>query len=94
MASLWTDRLDQDGEPHHSDHQDGHRVARFHDATWWAFHRDYRWTPPGRPKVGPEPAGPFKKLRDAKAFVESQGWPSPFPYAHAPQAPQAHGCRA
>lgn len=82
----WTDRLDSLGQPHHSDHKDGHKVALFPDG-WWAYHRDYRYTPPGYPRLGPEPAGPFSTLRDAKKFVVSQGWVCPFPFAYVPQSP-------
>ena len=69
--SPWTDRLDQQGHPHTSVHIDGHKVGLFPDGWWWAYHVDHRWTPPGTPRVGPEPAGPgpyqeptAKEIRD------------------------------
>lgn len=76
--SPWTDRLDQLGRPHTSLHRDGHRLGLFEDG-WWAYHADHRYTPPGAPRVGPEPAGPFTTLPEAKAFVETQGFFSVLP---------------
>jgi hypothetical protein len=78
--SPWTDRLDQHGHPHTSVHRDGHKVGLFPDGFWWAYHKNHRWTPPGTPRVGPEPAGPFLSLIDAKAFVEAQGFESVIPF--------------
>ena len=77
--SAWVDRFDSAGQPHTSIHREGHKVGLFPDG-WFAYHAAYRWTPPGRPKIGPEPAGPFGTLTDAKQFVEAQGWASQFPF--------------
>jgi hypothetical protein len=77
--SPWTDSLDLQGNPHASTHRDGHRVALF-DEGWWAYHAEYRYVPPGRPRVGPDPSGPFNTLRDAQRFVEAQGFASVFPF--------------
>jgi hypothetical protein len=84
-ASPWTDRLDSVGNPHTSTHRDGHKVGLFPDG-WFAYHVDHRWTPPGTPRVGPMPAGPFNTLTDAKAFVEAQGFISTFPFELANQS--------
>jgi len=75
----WTDRLDQLGRAHTSRHRDGHKVGLFEDG-WFAYHADYRYTPPGIPRVGPQPAGPFETLAEAKAYVEAQGFDSHIPF--------------
>ena len=80
----WKSYLDSQGNPHACTHMDGHRVALFPEG-WWAYHRDYRWTPPRSPMIGPAPQGPFLTLDTAKAFVEAQGFTSAFPYEQAPQ---------
>lgn len=79
--SLWTDRLDSQGRPQSSLHLEGHRLGLFDDG-WWVYHKDYRYTRPGAPRVGPEPAGPFTLLQEAKAFVEAQGFTCKFPLEH------------
>ena len=78
--SPWTDRLDQQGHPHTSVHIDGHKVGLFPDGVWWAYHKDHRWAPPKAPPIGPEPAGPFTTLDEAKRVVESQGFDSILPF--------------
>ncbi len=78
-SSPWTEKVDPKGNPHTCRHRDGHRVGLFPDG-WFAYHRDYRWTPPGSPCIGPEPAGPFNTLSDAKRFVEAQGFAFRFPF--------------
>jgi hypothetical protein len=78
--SPWTDKLDLAGHPHTSYHRDGHRVGLGPEGEWWAYHRDHRYTPPGSPRVGPEPEGPFRTLAEAKSYVESQGFHSVFPF--------------
>jgi hypothetical protein len=78
--SPWTDKLDTLGQVHTSRHRDGHKVGLFPDGWWWAYHAEYRYTPPGTPRVGPAPAGPFLNLPDAKRFVEAQGFESPVPF--------------
>jgi len=83
-VSAWVDRLDTAGQPHTSNHRDGHKVGLFSDG-WWAYHRDYKYTPPRRPTIGPRPVGPFNTLTDAKHFVEAQGWASTFPFSEQEQ---------
>ena len=78
--SAWADRFDTAGQPHTSIHRDGHKVGLFPDG-WFAYHKDHRWTPPRTAPIGPEPAGPFSTLTDAKNYVEAQGWTSQFPFA-------------
>ena len=80
----WIDRHDLEGQPHTSIHVDGHKVGLF-PGGWYAYHREYRYTKPGIPKIGPQPVGPFSTLKDAKAFVEAQGWQSVIPFEQAPQ---------
>lgn len=75
----WEDRLDTLGQPHASVHRDGHRVVLY-DGEWWAYHAEHRWTPPGCPRIGPEPAGPFHTLDEAKQHVEAQGFTSAMPF--------------
>jgi hypothetical protein len=87
-TSPWTLKLDSRGNPHHCIHRDGHRVALF-DEGWWAYHADYRYAPPGRPRVGPDPVGPFATLRLAQRFVEAQGFTSVFPFDLTSQSPAA-----
>ena len=77
--SAWTDRFDTAGQIHTSIHRDGHKVGLFPEGVW-AYHALYRYAPPGDPRVGPEPCGPFDTIRDAKTFVETQGWVSQFPF--------------
>ena len=72
--SPWTDV-----SPHTSRHRDGHKAGLFEDG-WWVYHASWRWTPPGTPHVGPEPAGPFIILDEAKRFVESQGFVMAIPF--------------
>jgi hypothetical protein len=55
-------------------------VGLFPDGFWWAYHKDHRWTPPKAPPIGPDPAGPFTTLPEAKAFVEAQGFESHIPF--------------
>lgn len=75
----WTDKLDLEGNPHTSTHRDGHKIGLFPDG-WFAYHADYRYAPPGTPRVGPAPAGPFNTLADAKRFVQAQGFESAIPF--------------
>ena len=77
--SAWIDRFDLAGQVHTSIHRDGHKLGVFSDGVW-AYAASYRYTAPGEPRIGPEPAGPFLTIRDAKNFVEAQGWVSPIPF--------------
>ena len=80
--SPWTDRLDSEGNPHTSAHRDGHLLGLFY-GEWWAYHRDYKYQPPGRPAIGPEPRGPFRNLKEAKQAIESQGFTSPMNFGES-----------
>ncbi len=83
--SLWVDHLDSSGRLDTSIHRDGHKIGLFPGGEWWAYHKDYRYTPPREPNIGPDPAGPFLTAHEAKSFVESQGWACNLPFENAPQ---------